>query len=106
MARSLGDIIDALKDGAPVDRDDLRYAVLALSALHFFARSSLTRLKEYPDGKVITLDGEIEEAFRRDKAAFAKPPKAFVGWNNDPANPDYQRFRAMGKKLVDKMTGA
>jgi hypothetical protein len=105
MARSLGDIIDALKDGAPVDHDDLRYAVLALSALHYFAHASLIRLQEYPDSKVITLDSEIEEAFRRDKDAFATPPKAWVGWNNDPANPAYQRFRATGKKLIDKVTG-
>jgi hypothetical protein len=34
--------------------------------------------------------------------ALNKSPKEYLGWNNDPENPDYQKFHAMGSKLVDK----
>jgi hypothetical protein len=34
--------------------------------------------------------------------ALNKSPKEYLGWNNDPENPEYQKFHAMGSKLVDK----
>lgn len=101
--RTLGDIIEAVKDNEAATTEELRYSVLALSALHYFARASVQRLHEHPNSKIITPQGEFEDGWNRDKAALAKDPKSFVGWNNDPANGDYQRFRAMGKKLINKL---
>jgi hypothetical protein len=34
--------------------------------------------------------------------ALNKSPKEYLGWNNDPENPEYQKFHAMGSRLVDK----
>lgn len=101
--RTLGEIIEAAKDGDVTTHEECLYGLLAMCALSYFNSASLRRLLEYPNSPVITVRGEVEESFRREKAAYAKSPKEWVGWKNDPANLDYQQFRTLGKKLIDKI---
>jgi hypothetical protein len=43
------------------------------------------------------------ESFNRYKSALQKSPKDYVGWNNDPMNPEYQKLRQAESKLFDKL---
>lgn len=46
-----------------------------------------------------------DESLRRRKIAMDKSPKDWVGWSNDPSNPDYQKMRATAFKVFEKATG-
>lgn len=105
LMRTLSEIIDAAKVGGETTHEELLYALLAYSALHYFDNHAIARLAEKKDSKFITPEQEHEESFRRFKAALGKSPKEYVGWNNDPKNPEHVRFVNMGRKLVDKMAG-
>ena len=45
-----------------------------------------------------------EEAFRRHKAAMAADPEVWLG-SQLPENPEYQRFRQVAFKILDKALG-
>lgn len=101
--RTLSEIIDAAKDGSETTHEECLYALLAYSALHYFDNHAISRMAEKPDSKFFTIEREHEESFRRFKAALGKSPKDYVGWNNDPKNPEHVKFVKMGRKLVDKI---
>jgi hypothetical protein len=48
---------------------------------------------------------EWEEEFRRFKTALTKSPKEWIGWDNDPSNPEYVKRIKVGRKFVDKFFG-
>jgi hypothetical protein len=103
---SLYEIIENIKNGEKPDYEDLYWAVLALNSLLHFEKESIRSLAE---GKILgkkmffTYDPEYQEreSFNRRKKAFAKSPKEWVGWNNDPSNPDYQESRKMFLKMAE-----
>lgn len=102
--RTLFEIIDSAKDGHMPTHDECYYAMLALSALHYFDHHALSELdKDHRQAWWINL--QINESFGRFKNALAKSPKDWVGWDEDPANPEYQKRRNIGKKLVDRVLG-
>lgn len=101
--RTLSDIIDAAKDGEPTTHEECLYALLAYSSLHYFAASAIRRMHERPNSPVYSAERMMEEDFTRVKTALNKSPKEWVGWRNDPKNPEYQKMRAVGKKLIDKL---
>lgn len=98
--RTLHEIVEAAKDGRYTAGEELLYAALALSALQYFDQHALFQLAHEPS-RFRTPAREAAESFRRAKTALAKSPKEWVGWNNDPANPDYQRSRRTAKALAD-----
>jgi len=49
-----------------------------------------------PDRHYCKKNPELKNCFT------CKHLKEWLGWNNDPENPDYQRFHAIGSKLVEK----
>lgn len=105
--KTLDEIIDAVRDGERPDYDDLRYAICALSALEVFDNTALMRLCEAErDGKkpflVTSAQWQFEEHFNRRKRAGCKPPKEYVGWNNDPDNPEFLKRRELAKKVCSK----
>lgn len=105
--RTLLEIIEAAKRGDKPDYDECYYAMLALNALYSF--DSQVILDLHPSaGKIYTragLERVADESFQRGKRCYAVDPKHYIGWDNDPANPDYQKFRKMVNKLFDKLTG-
>ena len=101
--KTLLEIVELIKDGGEPTREELYYSVLALEALSSFDHMDFRRLLEKPNSKVFTLDWVNNEVFNRSKNAYRKSPKEWVGWNNDPHNPEYQKVRAMHKKLFDKI---
>lgn len=105
--KTLFEIITEIKNGGKPDYDDLRYSVLALDALLYFDSKQIRdAASEFMAGKVPkiqTPEFRYNESFRRNKAAFEKNPKEYVGWNNDPENPEYLNRVKMSNRLFNKI---
>ena len=104
--KTLFEIIDSAKDGKMPTLEECYYAMLALSALHFFDHRILQGLDKPKHQKEWWIKLQAEESFKRFKVALDKSPKDYVGWENDPANPDYQKRRNIGRKIMDKVIGS
>ena len=106
---TLYEIIEAVRDGKRPDYEDLRYAICAMDALMTFDRMALQKLSiAETEGKtpILTYSAawQYEEHFNRVKRALGKPPKQYVGWNNDPENPDFLARRKASSKIIAKVT--
>jgi hypothetical protein len=101
--RILADIVEDCKCNKRPDYEELRYALLVYSFMlnmdHRNLIECLTSEKETPLF-IKKLKAENSQKMYHD--ALNKSPKEYLGWNNDPENPEYQRFHAMGTKLVEK----
>lgn len=104
--RNLSDIVEAVKRDQPATEEELRYGLLAYVSLyhmdHGTLRDVLTKEEETP--KFIK-KMKFENSFNAYRAALSKSPKEWLGPNNDPKNPEYQRRLDIGIKLVKKATG-
>lgn len=103
---TLNEIIEAVRNGEKPEYDDLRYAVCALDALSTFDRMAFMRLSRAErEGKEKTWTASAqwqwEEHFNRHKRAGVVPPKDYVGWNNDPDNPDFLARRKASMRVMD-----
>jgi len=101
--RTLLEIIETTKDGETPAPDETYWAMLALSALSAFDSQDFHRLLYKGTNDILTPQVLGESRHQRWKAALGKSPKEWVGWNNDPSNPDYQKFRTMAFGLLDKV---
>lgn len=106
--KTLMEIIDAVKAGERPEYDELRYAVCALDALTLFDEMALMKLVEAEkEGKksfmIYSAMWQFEDRFKRMKTALGKSPKDWVGWNNDPENPEYRKRVAAVIKLIDRI---
>lgn len=99
--RTLSEIIESANSGEKPTHDECYWAMLALDALGAFERMSLRRLAK-PDSAT-SAKFEWSESFGRIKRALDQDPKVWIGHDNDPSNPDYQRRRITFKKLADKI---
>lgn len=99
--RTLAEIVEDVKDGKKPDCEELRYALLAYSALCFFDREALK--KNTKDTHDFIFKMRQEDSLTRFHLALNKSPKDFVGWNHDPDNPEYLKFRKMGENLLNKV---
>lgn len=104
--RPLGEIVEAARSGERPDYEELRYAVCALEALAVFAQNALLKLAEAERGArpcVLTGSAEwqVSEHFRRVSSAYARSPKEYLGWENDPDNPQYVSRRKSSKAIFD-----
>lgn len=99
------EIIDAVLENQPATEEELRYTLVAYQALATWDREYLLRFaaedkKDRPSPLSAYL--QANESFKRWKRALAQDPKVYTGWNNDPANPEYQHRRKIALKLFDK----
>ena len=102
--RTLGEIIETARDGQKPSHDECYCAMLALNALNTFDDMDFSRMyQREQDGKPCMVKIHHEERFRREKDAFATSPEKWVGWNNDPTNPEFHERRQGAKRLVDKI---
>lgn len=111
MSKTLSEIIESVRDGGRPDYEDLRYAICAMEALATFDRNALMRLADAErEGSrpflVRSAVWQLNEYFGRTKRAGAKPPKEWIGWSNDPDNPEFLERRAAAKRLLERVTGA
>jgi hypothetical protein len=96
----MSEIIEDCKLNKPVDNAELKYSVIALTSLMNMAISALDGF--YNKDMKIFDKMHIENVHTAYRTVLNKSPKEWLGWNNDPENPDYQRFYAMGSRLVEK----
>ena len=109
--RTLNEIVTAVRDGERPDYEELRYAVCAMDALGVFNRNALMRLAEAEKAQkkpflTTSAEWQWQEHYRREKAAGEKSPKEYIGWNNDPENPEFLRRRAAAKRLMQSISAA
>lgn len=104
--RSLFEIVEDVKDNKKPDYEELRYALLVYSFMlsmdHRHLREEL--LKEERSAQFIR-EMKAQNSFDMFKGALNKSPKDYIGWGDDPENPEYQKFRVMGGKLLDRIIG-
>ena len=103
---TLNEIIESVRDGGRPDYEDLRYAICAMAALQVFDSRALMKLAQAErEGKkpfmINSAEWQWEEYFNRHKRAGQKPPKEYVGWSNDPDNPDYLERRKVAMRIAD-----
>lgn len=99
--RKLSEIIESAKSGDMPTHDECYWAMLALDGLGAFDRMALRKLADTKRASSPKL--EWSESFGRIKRALDQDPKVWIGPNNDPSNPEYQRQRKIFKKLADKI---
>lgn len=102
--RNLSEIIEDCKTNGTPDYEELRYSVLVMTSVLNMVNSELIKL--YVTGEMpkefirkMKLEGGTCTMYR---TALNKSPKEYLGWNNDPENPEYQKFHAIGTRLVEK----
>ena len=107
--RTLFQIIDGAKSGAMPSHEECYWAMLALSGLHHFDHNDLIKLagreEESKGTHYIRAKWFAEESIRRFQIALNKSPKDYVGWEEDPFNPDVQARRRIFQKIMEKLAG-
>ena len=109
--RTLDEIIQSVRDGEKPDYDELRYAVCAMEHLRIFDRRAIMTLaKAERENKkpflVTSAEWQWKEHFNRHDRAGEKSPKEYIGWNNDPDNPEFLKRREASKNLVNAIIEA
>ncbi|MCK9220880.1 MAG: hypothetical protein M0P47_12650 [Bacteroidales bacterium] len=99
--KTLSEIIDDCQLNNAIDNESLTYAVLALNSLSNFKSNLIYRI--YEKESTDRFDKmKIDNIHKTTKSAMSKTPKEWLGWENDPQNPEYQKFHALGLKLMQK----
>lgn len=93
--RTLFEILDAVATNAPATETELRYALQVMTNLVALDRMDM-RNENKRHASVVW-----GESFRRHKRALAQEPTAYLGWDNDPENPEYQRRRQTSLRLAE-----
>jgi len=102
--RTLLEIIEEVKDGGKPDYDELRYALLAYQSMFVMDHNKLlNELTSEKDTKPFIKKMMADNSFNMFKTALNKSPKEWLGWNNDPDNPDYQSSRKLSEKIFNKV---
>lgn len=101
--RTLSEIIDAVKSNQPSTHEECIYALCALDSLATFDKMDLMKMgSDEQDGKPrLWAWMRYEESFNRWKLALAKSPREWLGDNNDPLNPAYQKRRRVANRILD-----
>ena len=106
--RSTNEIVIAVKESQAVDETELRYCVLALSAMEHFARHALDELvdavlakRKKADWLAAFSHNEREHKFQSKKM----PVDEYLGPGNIPGNPEYEQRMKMSKAIFKKATG-
>jgi hypothetical protein len=101
--RTLYEIIEDCKTDKRPEYDELRYALLVMTGILNLVNHELCDL--YISGKMPT---ELIRKFKISSVcsmygkALGKSPKEYLGWHNDPENPEYQKFHELGNRIVEK----
>lgn len=99
---TLYEIIENVKDNKRPDYEELRYALLVLDFMFNMDHSNLRKelLSDKKDPEFIR-EIKAQNSFDMAKGALNKPPKDYLGWDNDPENPEYQKRREMSNKIFN-----
>lgn len=101
--RTLSEIIESAKEGTMPTHEECYWAMLTYESMlnidHRQLREVLMTEKPIPESfrKI-----KAENSFNMYKNALNKPPKDWMGPNNDPSNPEYQKRRQISIKIFNK----
>lgn len=102
--RTLAKIIEAADRNAMVERDELRYAICVLNHLASFDRTDLLQAASAEkEARASGAWSRYKHSCLRWNRAFTMSPKDWLGWNDDPANPVYQRRKAEANRLLSAL---
>ncbi|MCC5467649.1 hypothetical protein [Pelosinus baikalensis] len=101
--RALVEIIDSAKDGDMPTHEECYWAMLVYNSMFIMEHREYNNvlLAEKPAPDFIR-KMKAENSFNTYQNMLRKSPKEFMGPLNDPRNPEYQKFRKMGMKIVSK----
>lgn len=103
--RTLGEIIESARNGDKPSHEECYWAMLALDSLQNFDQHALMDLagleRNRWDNCLVGVEAKAEQSFERVKRALKASPKDWVGWENDPANPDFQAMRRIALHIAD-----
>jgi hypothetical protein len=106
--RTLFEIVEGAKDGNKPTHEECYYALLALSALHYFDHHEIMNIHEAAEGNkpslLLRIKGAFPESFNRFKRALDKDPREWLG-KNVPEDPEYQKMRGLAFKVAERATG-
>lgn len=108
--RSTVDIIVAVKECQPATEEELRLALVAMSAIEHFVRTDLQKLIDaVEEGKPAGVI-EIKAAFAKGTIsrmfkAIKMPVDKWLGPGNTPGTPENTKRLAMAKKIFKRATG-
>jgi len=101
--RTLFEIIESAKNGDMPTHNECYYAMLALDGLTTFTTRDLRNLGlQTREAKLLGGKTMAEEDHRRWRRALNKAPDEWLGRENDPSNPDYQKRRRISLALMRK----
>lgn len=98
--KNLSEIIEMCKLNQKPEYEELFYAVLSLTSVANMLSMNFRNIE--PDTKEFILNMKKDNMHTLYRNALNKSPKEFMGWNNDPENPEYQKFHAIGNNIVEK----
>lgn len=104
--RSINEIVESVENNEVVTEEEMRLAICCLKRLITFDRMAFMALyKAEKDGKLSTTtqnspEWQCGEHLRRVGQAFKKTPDKWLGWENNPKNPDYRERRQTSIALV------
>lgn len=101
--RTLEEIVTTAKDGEMPSHEECYWAMLAFDALHTLDHYAVLDLAN-TEMSAKSRRG-AGESFRRSKIALQVSPRDWMGWNNDPSNPQYQKRRKISLVVFDKVLG-
>jgi hypothetical protein len=104
--RSTLEIIIAVKESKPATEDELRLALLVMSNMEHLVRRELEALaaaveQDKPSAKLRV--GFARKTLETMFYARKKDPLEWLGPENTPGNPEYERRYAMAIKLLEKV---
>lgn len=105
--RTLFEIIESVKNAQGAAIEELVFALLALDALYTFDRAKLRQLwkeveKRSTDSTLRAIVSmSVDTSLKRVKKALNEDPKKWLGPDNIPGNPEYDKRRAAAIALFN-----
>jgi hypothetical protein len=109
--RSTLDILVAVNENQPVEKEELRLAIVALSSIHHFVTDSLKNLLVAAEadpntsGRVKLRVAAAKDTLKQMHQAKKTDPEKWLGPQNIPGTPEHDARLKAAKNLFEKATG-
>ena len=107
--RTISEIVNASNANEPVTVDEARLVICCLDRLITMDRMAFMELyKAERDGKLSTTNAkspewQSSEHLRRTQGAYKKAPDQYLGWGNNPNNPEFLKRRKQSMAVMNKV---
>ena len=101
--RTLYEIINSAKDGDMPTHEECYWAMLCYEAMLYFDHTNLRDALMKEPAPDFIRKMKAENSFNMYKMALDKSPKDWIGTNNDPSNPEYQKRRKISNAIFEKV---